>query len=603
MELIAIVVLLLSMQYLRTQAATVQVRWDVGYVYLNRDGRGMRRAIGVNGTLPVPPVYLSKGDRLELQVNNTLDVPTSVHAHGVFQNGTAYLDGPSMVTQCGIPPASVFTYSYEVAGQSGLFWLHGHTAHQNAAGLRAPLVVRDTDAQAPYRNQETDEDNDYQLLWFEDWYPREFNSRASLTIHQFPPPVTYPSALVNGHSGAWQMPLLRISHEKTRRIDLINMSITESFRFSIPGFKLLVIETDGYYTMPTPVDGVDLGPGQRYSVLVSPANETSACDVQTASPVYKVELYADFIPRRLGLNPRVHYGRIHYIDKRQPHASFCTANITLSVSESPDATEKKKQPMVWTNDIRIQGLANQRALAVDRQIEIDLGGAEFTDHTVRDTIDGITFTHARIPTLYSVLTLPTDAMARNTTLYGVQTHTVVLDHLQVIELKINNPNFLVHPMHLHGHRFQVVEYGPVEPSKRPTALPPTANEDDGATESQSAYYSHILSTIAPMVSNYERPTERDTVMVPPMQYVRIRFRADNPGVWLLHCHMDIHFAMGMAMTFVEAPEVLRKSVNVPPEMLNMCKTLGVGTRGNAVGNMDFNLDGLPPLPTIVPAAA
>ncbi|KAJ1726005.1 ferroxidase fet3, partial [Coemansia sp. Benny D160-2] len=91
-------------------------------------------------------------------------------------------------------------------------------------------------------------------------------------------------------------------------------------------------------------------------------------------------------------------------------------------------------------------------------------------------------------------------------------------------------------------------------------------------------------------------------MVPPMQYVRIRFRADNPGVWLLHCHMDIHFAMGMAMTFVEAPEMLRKSVNVPPEMLAMCRALGVGARGNAAGNMDFNLDGLPPLPTIVPAA-
>ncbi|KAJ1664006.1 ferroxidase fet3 [Coemansia sp. RSA 1813] len=557
-------------------AATVHVRWDVGYVYMDRNGKGVLRSIGVNGTLPVPPVYITEGDTLELQIYNMLDVPTSVHAHGVFQNGTAFMDGPNMVSQCGIPPSSVFTYSY-VVEQSGLFWLHGHTAHQNAAGLRAPLVVRDRET-PPYAY------DGEQLLWFEDWYPHEFDARVGLTIHSFPPPVTYPSALVNGYDGARHMPALRLAFGKTYRIQLINISITESFRFSVPGYELRVIEVDGYYSLPSTVDGVDLGPGQRYSVLV-----TAPLSFNKAAPdvsVYKVELYADFIPQRTRLNPLVHYGPIHYTGSHSP---------CHNTSEIVSIDTHESERMVWANDIHIQGLANKHALPVDRQIKLNIGGTAFTDRTIRDIINNITYAHAKVPTLYSVLTLP-DALVRNSTLYGPQTHSVVLDHLQAIELLVRNVNFLSHPMHLHGHRFQVVEYGPIPPNERPSSLPLTADNPQ-----MISMYRSILDAIAPVVANFERPMERDTVVVPPMQYVKIRFRADNPGVWLFHCHMDIHFAMGMAMTFIEAPEVLRQSTTVPKVMLDMCDAQGIKSSGNAVGSMGTDLAGLPAPPTMVPA--
>ncbi|KAJ1792112.1 ferroxidase fet3 [Coemansia sp. RSA 2399] len=565
-------------------AATVHVRWNVGYVYMNRDGNGVRRCIGVNGTLPIPPIHIVKGDTLVLQVNNMLDVPTSMHAHGLFQNGTTFLDGPSMVSQCGIPPAQSFTYIYKEVAQSGLYWLHSHTNHQNTAGLRTPLVVHDLGS-PPYQY-----DGD-RLLWFEDWYPREFDARANQTIHSFPPPITYPSALVNGYDGGKRMPALLLAPAKTYRIRLVNMSTTESFRFSIPGHPLHVIETDGYYTLPYTVDGVDMGPGQRYSVLVNVPRPPPPGRADPNTSVYKVELYANFIPKNALLNPLVHYGPIYQNVAQAP--SSLLARYSHYSFDTKGKEKKNKKILLWSNDILIQGLANQRALPVDRQIVLNIGGAQFSDQTTRDVINNITYANSSVPTLNSVLTLP-DSLVRNTTLYGGQTHSVVLDHLEVIELLVKNSNLLAHPMHLHGHRFQVVEYGPIAPNERPPFVPPTT--DDPALQAE---YQNILDTITPVVTNLGRPTERDTVSVPPMQYVKIRFRADNPGVWLFHCHMDIHFAMGMAMTFIEAPELLRKSTKIPKEMLDMCNALGIKSSGNAVGAMDTNLAGLPVAPSLV----
>ncbi|KAJ2016863.1 ferroxidase fet3, partial [Coemansia sp. S610] len=70
---------------LLAQAARVVHDWDIGYLTVNRDGYTTRRAIGVNGQLPFPPVYATKGDTLVINVHNSLDLPTSIHAHGIFQ--------------------------------------------------------------------------------------------------------------------------------------------------------------------------------------------------------------------------------------------------------------------------------------------------------------------------------------------------------------------------------------------------------------------------------------------------------------------------------------------------------------------------------------
>jgi iron transport multicopper oxidase len=81
-------------------AVTQTLEWDVAYTTANPDGQFERRVMGVNGKWPPPPIELDYGDRLVLKVNNQLgDAVTGLHAHGLFQNGTNYYDGPVGVVQ------------------------------------------------------------------------------------------------------------------------------------------------------------------------------------------------------------------------------------------------------------------------------------------------------------------------------------------------------------------------------------------------------------------------------------------------------------------------------------------------------------------------
>ncbi|KAJ2784986.1 ferroxidase fet3 [Coemansia javaensis] len=545
-------------------AARVEVWWDVGSVRVNRAGHGARTGVGVNGTLPVAPVYATQGDTLVLHVRNRLAESTSVHAHGILQAGTPFMDGPAMVTQCGIPPNGSFTYEYRL-DRAGTFWLHGHDHHQNSDGLRTPLVVYDRPGEAPIAY-----DSEY-LLSFEDWYHSEFSKRIAETLDPalpFPPPASFPYLLVNGVD-ANRTQTLRFEPGCTYRIRLVNMATTEWVRFAMPGHEMRVIEADGVYSRPHTATALSLGPGQRYSVLVT-AHGSAQFNFR-----YHMSLYASFVPQVAGMSPRRYTGMIEYA-RGAPTADVRDA---AAVDAAEAAGDLDRLPLGKDSDVALRALAAQPPLPVDRTVQAVLGGATIADGSTRDVINGMTYAAPRVPTLYSALSL--GPLAANSTLYGPQTNTVVLGHNQGVEVVIHNPNRLPHPMHLHGHTFQIIEYGPVDPS----LLPAGADPPPGLGVQR--YRGH--------------PMRRDTVVVPAFQYVRVRFRASNPGAWLLHCHMDIHFAMGMAMTFVTAPDVLQRTIAVPDAMLQLCAAQGIPLEGNAAGNLGLSLDGLPPVPVLSPA--
>jgi iron transport multicopper oxidase len=95
-------------------AATVILNWDITWVTANPDGVS-RPVIGINGVWPCPAISASVGDRVVIHVNNKLgNETTSIHFHGLFQQGAATMDGPSGVTQCPIPPGANFTYDFTV---------------------------------------------------------------------------------------------------------------------------------------------------------------------------------------------------------------------------------------------------------------------------------------------------------------------------------------------------------------------------------------------------------------------------------------------------------------------------------------------------------
>jgi iron transport multicopper oxidase len=120
-----------------------------------------------------------------------------------------------------------------------------------------------------------------------------------------------------------------------------------------------------------------------------------------------------------------------------------------------------------------------------------------------------------------------------------------------------------HPFHLHGHTFQVI----------------TRSDDDAGF-----YDPANTSTPSPT------PMRRDTILVRPNGHTVLRFRSDNPGIWLFHCHIEWHVASGLIATMIEAPLALQQQLDgkIPEDHWNVCKEGKVPTEGNAAGNtVDF----------------
>ena len=96
-------------------AATVTYDFNITWVTANPDGLFERPVIGINGQWPVPYITATVGDRIVVNVLNQLgNESTGIHFHGMYQNGTAEMDGTVGVTQCSIGPGISFTYNFTV---------------------------------------------------------------------------------------------------------------------------------------------------------------------------------------------------------------------------------------------------------------------------------------------------------------------------------------------------------------------------------------------------------------------------------------------------------------------------------------------------------
>lgn len=103
------------------KAATVEKWFNLTWVMANPDGLKERKVIGINGSWPLPVIEVNKGDQLVVHMYNGVeDRSTSMHFHGMYQNGTTEMDGPNMVTQCPVLPGESLTYNFTV-NQNGTY--------------------------------------------------------------------------------------------------------------------------------------------------------------------------------------------------------------------------------------------------------------------------------------------------------------------------------------------------------------------------------------------------------------------------------------------------------------------------------------------------
>ena len=424
----------------------------------------------------------------------------------------------------------------------GSYWYHSHTQGQYPDGLRGPIIVHDPDF--PYHFDEE------MTMTFSDWYHEQmpnllnyYSSTADITNNSIQPgqaPIP-DSGLINDS----QNNKIHVKPGKTYLIHLIDFANFPGVAVYFDGHPFTAVAVDGIYTEKHYLGSQNLriAPAQRWDVLITTKNDTSKNFVIFAT----LDVNMLFPPKGIPNSPT--------------YKSNNTAWLVYDDAK-PLPPQKTFYSFDFFDDVALKPADHMPLLEpVDHRITMSLQNASI-DGVTRFTINDVTYLPQEVPSLYTALTVGN--YSSNPLVYGTNANPFVLKYGEVVEFIINNRHENLHPMHLHGHQYQVLE----------RSFP-----DTGVWP--GTYAANVSAT----------PIRRDTVMLNKNAYAVFRFKADNPGVWLFHCHIEYHVESGLMATIIEAPEMLHKrNITVPKDHINTCKKYGQKYSGNAGGNLANPLD-------------
>ncbi|MFC8511817.1 multicopper oxidase family protein [Streptomyces sp. NPDC057257] len=448
-----------------------------------------------SGQVPGKEVRISAGDTLAAELSNQLPgkTTTTVHWHGIALRNN--MDGVPASTQAAVRAGSNFTYRF-VADAPGTYFFHSHVGVQNDRGLYAPLIVEDPREPLSY--------DDEWVVVLDDWLdgvtgtPDQALAELShgmggsgsstsgssdgdmggmdmsggSTGGTSASPSASPSGngmsmkfmltgaesrLLGGDAGDVKYPYHLINGRvpadphvysgkpgKRVRLRIINAGGDTAYLVALGGHKLTITHTDGFPVRHQQVDALLVGMGERYDVLVALADGVfplvALAEGKNASGMALVRTGSGSAP-----TPTVH--------PKELDGMVMTASQLKAANDARLATRK-----------------------TDRVHRIELtGGMDKYDWG----INGKRFD----------MNNPT-------------ANPILVEQGQRVRLDFVNKTTMWHPMHLHGHTYQLGTAGP----------------------------------------------RKDTTIVLPKQTVSVYFDADNPGQWMLHCHNAYHQEAGMMAT-------------------------------------------------------
>jgi FtsP/CotA-like multicopper oxidase with cupredoxin domain len=470
--------------------------------------------VTVNGGIPAPTLRFTEGEEAIIHVTNHMNVPTSIHWHGLIIPGA--MDGvPGFNGFPGIKPGETFTYRFKIK-QTGTYWYHAHTTGQEQDGLYGSLIF------APAGKDPIRTDRDYMIV-LSDFTEEsaaeiqgnlkmdsDYYATARRTVGDFfddvkakgfdkawkdakdwgqmrmaktdLADVTGYTFLINGKSPDQNWTGIFKSGERVR-LRFVNASSMSFFDLRIPGLKMKVVQADGQGVEPVKVDEFRIAPAETYDVVVTPPDDRAY--TIAVEPIDRTGFALGTLAPREGMKGPT--------PTQRPRALLTMGDMGMSMDMSGMSMSMEDMKSGWADaatppgekalsyaDLRYAGIQKDTRQP-ERTIDVRLGG---NMERYIWTINGKKFSDAEPLRLR----------------YGER-----------VRLKFTNETMMAHPMHLHGMFVQLENGQPAE------KLP-----------------------------------NKHTVIVPPGQSYSVLLTADEAGEWAFHCHLLYHMLSGMMTKVVVA---------------------------------------------------
>ncbi|XP_038051142.1 laccase-1-like [Patiria miniata] len=523
---------------------------------------GAPRAVAVvNRQFPGPHIQVCEHDTVIVKVNNLLlnAEGVTIHWHGLHQRGTPYMDGTASVTQCSVPAGSSFTYEF-TADTPGTHWWHSHSGLQRSDGIFGPFIVAQSSPDDPHSNL-YDYDLPEHVVLVHDWIDELAVNRYA-GHHLSSLPGSPESVLINGRGQKIEFfdqdtnqtvktprETFEVQQGKRYRFRTISNAILDcAIEVSVDGHNLTVIASDGAPFEPVEVSRFVLYGGERFDFILD-ANQPvgkywmrvravgfcTGANVQAlAAVVYDGAAGEPVTPEG---SPPNREGVILNPVNQSPSATVRNVNQLVAIEKEGESSLDTVYRTVYLG-LDFEKVNNP---IYNHPVYYPSHAVSRRDRTYTTQINYVSFKPLASPPLtqyddiseFEICTLESTMPMRDHCQqeYCECTHVIEVEFGKTIELVLvdeGKPFEGTHPMHLHGYNFHVV-------SMEKLGTKTTVEEV------------MALDQAGGIVRNFTKAPRKDTVIVPDGGYTAVRFVADNPGWWLLHCHLEFHNTIGMAV--------------------------------------------------------
>ncbi|KAF2819688.1 hypothetical protein CC86DRAFT_471787 [Ophiobolus disseminans] len=465
-----------------------------------------RVALGVNNSIPGPKIEANWGDTLKIHVRNSLKANGTTMHWHGFRQNYT-VQNDGVPSIIQCPDAPNRTHTYTFrATQYGTTWYHSHYALQAWMGVFGPIVIHGPTT--------ADFEEELEPIMINDWSHQTVDALWHSAQASGPPPLQ--NALINGKGtfkGAGERYGMTFEAGKRYKLRFINSAIDTHFKLSLDGHKMKVVAMDFVPVTPFEVDVLDITMGQRYDVIITASQAPD-------------NYWFRAIPQAACSN-NLNSNDIRAV-VRYKNSPSLTADPTTTAWNQTDSC----------NDVSASLLAphvkHNVTSPIKQDTELDISFFRDTNKLFKWDI-GLASMRVEWdePSLLQIA-------QGNATWEGAENVYLLPEANQWVYWVIDTKLPIPHPIHLHGHDFYIL-----------------------AQEASATFNSSVKL-------NLDNPPRRDVANLPASGYMVIAFLTDNPGAWLMHCHIGWHVAEGLALQFVERQTEITALLDVK-ELQETCK--------------------------------